>query len=270
MTMTERITFDQMKQFNRFVEDAVNRALKDLNPDKDGLQRLIERGGDFQAYVVTGLARFTSRLPDYTLARKVLGADFISADEIATARGIAYTEDQLIELGKKIPDQTTLETIRDNGMILVAGPPTAMTMLDVRAIHANFFYHKGPKRDDSGWYDEASEKFAYTDKVEALCWIAFSKEPVKDSFRRTWSGQQELTAEPMIIPNVAEATWPLTTYKAVRNVYLLDELYVRTSSFDSDGHSVGVGDFNDKGLGIGYCGNDDRDVSLGLSYGMKF
>ncbi len=268
--MTARITSDQTKQLERFTQDAVNRALKDLNPDKDGVQRLIERGGEFQAYVVAGISRFTSKLPDYTLARSILGADFISADEIATARGLAYTEDQLTELGKKLPDQATLEALRDNGMMLVAGPPTAMTMLDVRAVHADYFYSKGPEQNDSGWYDEANEKFARTDKVEALCWIAFRKEPVEDSLNKTWSDQQALVVEPMMVPNAAEATWALTTCKAVRDIYLLDNLYVRTSSLDSDGHRVYVGVFDAGGLNVYSDWDDDRNGDLGVSAGRKF
>ncbi len=267
---TQSITSDQSKQFKRFVEDASDRALKDVNPDKDGLQRLIERGGEFQAYLLAGISRFTSKLPDYTLARSILGNDFISADEIMTARGVQYTEDQLIELGRKLPDQATLEAIRDAGMMLVAGPPTAMSMLDVRAVHADFFYSKGPEQDDSGWYDDAGEKFARNDKTDALGWIAFRKEPVEDSLSKNWEEQQALVAEPMMIPNAAEATWALTTFKAVRDIYLLDELYVRTSSVDSDGDRVDVGDFDADGLDVRSYWDDHRDSSLGVSASRKF
>ncbi len=215
-------------------------------------------------------ARITSKLPDYTLSRSILDADFISADEIATARGLAYTEDQLIELGRKLPDQATLEALRDNGMMLVAGPPTAMSMLDVRAIHADYFYSKGPDQGDRGWYDDASEKFARTDKVEALCWIAFRKEPVEDSLNKTWPYQKALVAEPMMVPNAAEVTWALTTYKAVSDIYLLDDVYVRTSSFDSNRIRVYVGGFDAEGLGVDCYWAGYRRGDLGLSAGRKF
>lgn len=58
--MTARITSDQKKQFKRFVEDAGNRALKKVPLDKDGLQRLFGRGGEFQAHVIAGISRFSS------------------------------------------------------------------------------------------------------------------------------------------------------------------------------------------------------------------
>ncbi len=267
---TQSITSNQSKQFKRFVEDASDRALKDINPDKDGLQRLIERGGEFQSYIVAGLARFTSRLPDYTLARSIMGKDFISAEEIAASRGLSYTERQLIELGKNLPNQAMLEALRDNGMMLVAGPPTAMSMLDIRTVHTDFFCSKGPDQDDSGWYDEANEKFARSDKVEALCWIALRKEPVEDSLNKTWLDQQALVTEPMMIPNVAEATWALTTYKAVRDIYLLEDFYVRTSSVDSCGYCVRVGHFDADGLDIGYCWDIVRRSALGVTASRKF
>ena len=84
----QSITSDQQKQYNRFVEDASNRALKETNPDKDGLQRLFERGGKFQAYIVAGINRFTAKVPDYDLVRTILGKDFIFPEEVAKSRGV--------------------------------------------------------------------------------------------------------------------------------------------------------------------------------------
>lgn len=55
---TQSITFitdGQKKQYLRFVEDAVERALKETPLDKDGIQKLIENGDEFQARIVTGI-----------------------------------------------------------------------------------------------------------------------------------------------------------------------------------------------------------------------
>ncbi|MBU6214760.1 hypothetical protein KGM48_02870 [Patescibacteria group bacterium] len=270
MTM-QSITSDQSKQFTRFVEDASNRALKEVSPDKDGIQRLIERGGEFQAYIVAGISRFTSKLPDYTEARSILGKDFISADQIATARDLTYTEDQLIALGKSLPDKATLEAIRDAGMFLVAGPPTAMSMLDIRALHADYFYSKGPEQDDEGWYDDGKEKFSRNDKIDALGWLALRKEPVNDSLSKNWEEQRALVQSPLYVPNAAEVTWGLTTYKAVNDVYLLeDDIYVRTSSLDSGGYRVYVGYFDASGLYVYDYWVDYRYSPLGVASARKF
>ncbi len=265
------ITSDQTKQFTRFVEDASLRALKEVGPDKDGIQRLIMRGGEFQAYIMAGISRFTSKPPDYTEARSILGKDFISADQIMTARGVTYTEDQQIALGKSLPNKATLEAIRDAGMMLVAGPPTAMSILDIRALHAGYFHSEGPDQDDEDWYDHSSEKFSRNDKIEALGWLALRKEPVDDSLSKNWEEQQALVKAPMYVPNAAELAWGLTTYKAVNDVNLLeDDIYVRTSSVNSVGDRVFIGDFDADGLGVYDYWDGDRISSLGVSSARKF
>lgn len=56
MTMTtQSITSGQTKQFKRFVEDAADKALAEVGLDKDGLQKLIENGDEFQARIIAGI-----------------------------------------------------------------------------------------------------------------------------------------------------------------------------------------------------------------------
>ncbi|PIS39929.1 MAG: hypothetical protein COT32_02485 [Candidatus Nealsonbacteria bacterium CG08_land_8_20_14_0_20_36_22] len=56
MTMnTISITSGQEKQFKRFVEDAADKALAEVGLDKDGLQKLIENGDEFQARIITDI-----------------------------------------------------------------------------------------------------------------------------------------------------------------------------------------------------------------------
>lgn len=52
---TKSITSGQEKQYKRFVEDAAERALKEVGLNKDGLQKLIEHGDEFQARIITGI-----------------------------------------------------------------------------------------------------------------------------------------------------------------------------------------------------------------------
>ena len=49
------ITDGQKKQYLRFVEDAAERALKETALDKDGIQKLIENGDEFQAHIIAGI-----------------------------------------------------------------------------------------------------------------------------------------------------------------------------------------------------------------------
>ena len=261
---TQLITSAQTKQFKRFVEDAGDRALKEVGPDKDGLQRLFEKGGEFQAHVVAGIKRFTAKTPNYETAKQILGKDFISPEEIATTRGVTYTDEQLAKFGDTLPDQEALEWCRDNSMMLIAGPPKSMSLLDVHAVKKDYFYSK-----EGGWYSNKSEKFAKNDKAEPV-WIALSKEPVADSLDKNWPEQSDLVAEPMVVPNAAVAVWGYTTYLAVRGTYLLPNIYVRTSSLDSDGYRVSVGHFDAGGLNVVSWSDDYRSDGIGVSAARKF
>lgn len=52
---TQSITSGQTKQYKRFVEDAADKALAEVGLDKDGLQKLIENGDEFQARIIAGI-----------------------------------------------------------------------------------------------------------------------------------------------------------------------------------------------------------------------
>ena len=49
------ITDGQKKQYLRFVEDAAEKALSEAGLDKDGIQKLIENGDEFQSRIMTGI-----------------------------------------------------------------------------------------------------------------------------------------------------------------------------------------------------------------------
>ena len=232
---TQSITPDQEKQYIRFVEDASNLALKEVSPDKDSLQRLFARGGEFQAYIVAGVRRFSAVTPNYDLARTILGKDFISPEEITKSRGVVYTKDQLAKFGETLPSQEVLVWCRDNGYMVVAGPNKPMSLLEIRDLKSEYLYSK-----TGGWYAESKETFSRNDKADTR-WIMVRKEPVAESASETWDEQQALLTEVEVTPNAAEVVWVVTTYKAVRGVYLFPNVYVRTSSLGSGGYRVYVG-----------------------------
>ncbi len=49
---TTSITSGQVKQYKRFIEDIAERALKEISIDKDGIQRVIEKGNDLQEAIM--------------------------------------------------------------------------------------------------------------------------------------------------------------------------------------------------------------------------
>lgn len=239
---------------------------------KDALDNLLASNDGER--VLTELKKFVRRepcwsqklfsVPFYYGACHILGDDFISPAEITKARGVTYTVEQLARFGEMLPDEETLKWCRDQGLMLVAGPPSRMSLLDVRSIKADYFYSK-----EGDWYADKTQKFAKNDKAEPV-WIALRKDVVADSRNKTWPDQQSLICAPMAVPNVAEAVWGITTYKAVRGVYLLPDCYVRTSSVDSDGFRVDVGIFDADGLLVNSCWDGNRFSFLGVSASRKF
>ncbi len=54
-TLITIVTDGQKKQVKRFAEDAVDRAIAEGLLDKDGIQKLIENGDEFQAHIIAGI-----------------------------------------------------------------------------------------------------------------------------------------------------------------------------------------------------------------------
>jgi len=67
MMTTQSITSGQKKQYFRFVEDAAERALEEVNPDKDGIQRIIEHGDEFASIIRSAT---TGALKDLSVSDK--------------------------------------------------------------------------------------------------------------------------------------------------------------------------------------------------------
>jgi len=198
----------------------------------------------------------------YKLASAVLGEDFISPEEVAKSRGgVVYTDDQLAQFGDTVPSQEVLEWCRDNGYMVVAGPNRPMSMLEIRDIRSDYFYSQ-----KGGWY--AEQAFARSDKADTR-WIMLRKKPVPESTSKNWNEQQTLLGNDEETPNVAEVVWCVTTYKAVRNIYLRSSIYVRTSSLVSDGSHVGIGLFDAEGLHVNGWHDDNRCDDIGLASARK-
>lgn len=195
-------------------------------------------------------------------ARLILGDDIVFPDEIAEARGLSYTEDQLRHLAETIPSEEMLRALKTNNFALVAGPPSPMSLLDVRQVEPGLFYSK-----TGGWYED--QKFARDDKAHTE-WLAIRKEPVPDSTNRNWNEQLGLIRAEERVPNAGEMSWFITTFFKVRGVRLFERIYVRTLSVVSVDGRVFVGCFGSDGLGVGNLWDDLRLVSFGLVSARKF
>ena len=199
---------------------------------------------------------------DYNLAQSILGADFITPEEVTKARpSIVYNDNQIKALAESLPSEDMLRWCKKNGYAVMPAPPTAMSLLDVREIQSSHFYSKS-----GGWY--ADQKFAHEDKT-SFGWLAIKKTPVANSTSKTCNEQSKLLSALEHVPNAAEMSWFITTYFEVRGIRLFESIYVRTSSLDSDGYCVPVGVFDSEGLTVNYYWDNYRYDRLGVSAGRK-
>ena len=230
--------------------------------DEDSAQILNEHPG-FAAYLLTGIRRFSTKAPDYTLAQSILGTDFITPEEVSKARtSIVYTDEQITALAESLPSEDVLKWCKDNGYAVMPAPLTAMSLLDVRELQSGHFSYS----KTGGWY--ADQKFAREDKT-SFRWLAIRKTPVPNSTSKNWKEQGKLLSALEHVPNAAEMGWFITTYFEVRGTRLFESIYVRTSSVDSDGYRVYVGSFDDRGLIVYSWSDDSRNSDVGVSSARK-
>ena len=207
----------------------------------------------------------TNQLPEgHELACLILGDDYITTEEVATAYGVSYTDEQLEHFADSLPDTQTILWLRANGYMLIAGPPTEMNLLEVRELDNKLFYSK-----TEGWWSESNQTFSREDKVACGEWLAIRKDEVPNSFSKTWKEQQDLLSEVEHVPNAPEVSYAVTAYFKVRGIYLLRGKYIRTSSVSAGGGHVGVGGFDEGGLSVDHYWDDRRDDDLGVASARK-
>ncbi|GMQ95399.1 MAG: hypothetical protein BMS9Abin13_512 [Patescibacteria group bacterium] len=199
-----------------------------------------------------------SEIPRYASARRILGDDLITPKEIASIRGLTYTEGQLKQFVRTLPSERLLRWLKENDYTLVAGPPKPMSLLDIHRVKPTLFSAK-----TGGWYAEKSELFSRKNTAKTR-WLIIRKVPVPGSPMKTWNEQKMLLSAQERVPNVAEVVWFMTTYYEIRNIRLFSDIYVRTSSVDSGGVRVIVGFFDSDGLDVNRFGSDYRDSNFGL------
>lgn len=225
-------------------------------------QILNEHSG-FAAYLLAGIRRFSMKAPGYALAQSILGVDFITPEEVTKARpSIVYTDEQITALAESLPSEEMLKWCKDNGFAVMPAPPMAMSTLYIREIQSDHFYSR-----TGGWY--VDHKFARDDKT-SFGWLLIKKTPVQNSTSKTWNEQGKLLPALKKVPNAAEMCWFITTYFEVRDVQLFEDIYVRTSSLDSNGRHVSVGGFVSDGLRISDYWNDGfRSDNIGVASARK-
>lgn len=115
------------------------------------------------------------------------------------------------------------------------------------------------------WYkDEAFAK----EQIPAGTWEV-SLESVKDSLSKNWTEQQELIGKGSEVPPVAVLAYAIFQHFKDTGERAFENVYVRTSSLDSDGVRVSVGFFDARGLSVAYYWDGSRLSFLGIASARK-
>lgn len=109
-------TSRQQRVFLAYILAAYRLAMTYINPNRGDYQRFFKRRREFNRGFVALVHRLMAETPDYTRARSILGGDFITAEEIMTARpDIVYSPEQITELAATIPPEDVLRSLKANG-----------------------------------------------------------------------------------------------------------------------------------------------------------
>lgn len=135
-----------------------------------------------------------------------------------------------------------------------------LSLLEVRSQFNKYFYTK-----ENAWYEKeefAKEKIA-PGKYEV------DLEAVPESFSKTYREQEQLLTSGCVIPPIAVLVYAMIQNKIINDKYAFSDTYVRTSSLDSDGRRVLVGNFDAYGLRVNRYWDDDRGSGLGVASARK-
>lgn len=195
------------------------------------------------------------------VARSILGKNIIFPQEITKACNLFYDNEQLQKLVGSFPSKETLYWCMANNYVLLPGPPTKKTLLEVCSLKPGLFYGACVS-----WC--RTQEFAAKELADCG-WLAIRKEPVPESTNKGWQDQLSLIGDQELVPNASMMGWFITTYWEVRHVRLFESIFVRTSSLTSGRGRVEVGGFNQDGLHIHYDADYHSHGFLGLAAARK-
>ena len=166
----------------------------------------------------------------YKIAQEILGKDFISTEEITKVRKLSYSDQLLEHLAKTFPSKRVIEWLKRKEFMLIAGPPEPMSIKEIRDLNVKLFLDETKKS-----YEDI-KKFFRQDKILAE-WLMLRKGKVPKSTDKSFKDQVGLLSRNEYLPNASEIAWAITTYKEARDIFLFDDIYIRTASFAHDDDS---------------------------------
>lgn len=224
-----------------------------LKLEKAGLtdelaQKVVDSKGDDLATKVVRLIWNNGFEPStsHKRAREIMGKNMFGVEDAIKHFGVNPSKQQLDALAEVPFTEEVLQSCK-NTHILVAVLP--MSILDIRGkVEQKLFYSH-----EDAWYN----KQAFAKDRGEVGWHLVRKEPVADSTNKMWQEQQVLLGKDEETPTAQVMVYTVIGHYLATGERLFKNVYIRTSSVDSDGIRVSLGDFGEGGLSV-----DDDWVSL--------
>jgi len=217
-----------LKQEQELEAEHVHRVLK----DETLRQRLIDyiKGGcpDVSASVMD------SRLDPEEEARRYLGQRFLPPQKLIEAFNFQYSAEQLDRLAGTVGYFRLFQPF-SRELILVAGPPTDLNLLEVRELYPSRFAHRV-----RGWFTAEKERFSRVDVVKAGQWLVILPEGVPGTENMDYQTQKGRVPDTQRVPNAAEVCYAILAMVCLNEQDRLGRISVRTGSFSHVGCSTTV------------------------------
>jgi len=190
-------------------------------------------------------------------AREIMDRNFFGVEEAVKHFGVNPTRQQLAALSEIPFSEAVLEQSKDTHVLVAVFP---LSILEIRGkVDSKLFY-------DQSWYNKES----FAKERGEVNWQLVRKTSVDDSTSKDWQEQQALISKDDEMPSARVMVYTIIGHYLATGERLLEHIYVRTSSVDSDGYRVVVGNFDSEGLGVDFCWDGYRSDYLGVSSSRKF
>jgi len=198
-------------------------------------------------------------------AKEIMGKNFLGVEEGMKLFGIQLSKRQLAYMSEIPFSEATLAASKDTHILVAVMP---LSIVQIRSYTAAMKLPKGQKSFfyKQDWYDGQ----AFANEVGQLEWRLVRKTPVGDSTSKTWQQQQELLDSKIEeTPTAQVMVYTIIGHFLNTGERLFEKVYVRTSSLDSGGSHVDVGEFDADGLYVDSYWDDGVDGPLGVVSSRK-
>lgn len=227
------------------------------------LNRLITDSGFLAKVAQTMIDGGVEILPstEQRRARSIMGKNFFGVEDAVKYFKVQPTGCQLEKLAKIPFSEEILTKYRDSHVLVAVFP---LSIIDLRNVVYGVFDNSLFFRQN--WYE--GHAFA-EDKGDDVEWCLVRKNPIYDSFSKTWKEQLELLSEDEEVPTAKILTYTAVGYYFLTNDYIMQDIYVRSDSVDSAGDRICFGNFKNLCFGINHYWDDGGNSVLGLITSMK-